>query len=223
MVMAAGITVAELQNRLEAFSGGDEETEAKGRRRGRILHAATELFIQHGYRKTSVDEVSRKAGVAKGTVYIHFKNKADLMIQAIAEEKKRYIAELKPVLEAPPRERLRKYIRLAFVLAGKMPLTSKLLAGDQEILLLLDEMDADIRQQALELQTEFVAQLLDAATAPHRWTREELLDRAKVLLSLIYSSGVITDERIRGGLTVERFAGILADMIVDGVGPREET
>jgi AcrR family transcriptional regulator len=220
--MEDSLTYTELRHRLETFSGPEPETEARGRRRGRILQAATELFVQHGYRKTSVDDVSRKAGVAKGTVYIHFKNKADLMLHAIAEEKKHYIAELKPVLEAPPRQQLRKYIRLAFVLAREMPLTSKLLGGDQEMLLVLEEMDADIRQQALELQTEFVAQLLDAATAPHRWTREELADRAKVLLSLIYSSGVITDERIRGGLTVERFAGILSDMIVDGVGPREE-
>lgn len=221
--MEDALTFTELQKRLEAFSGGEPETEARRRRRVRILQAATELFVQHGYRKTSVDDVSRKAGVAKGTVYIHFKNKADLMLHAIAEEKKRYVAELKPVLEAPPRQQLRKYIRLAFMLAREMPLTSKLLGGDREMLLVLEEIDADIRQQALELQTDFVAQLLDAATAPHRWTREELADRAKVLLSLIYSSGVITDERIRGGLTVERFAGILADMIVDGVSPKEET
>jgi hypothetical protein len=78
-------------------------------------------------------------------------------------------------------------------------------------------MDADIRRQTLELQTGFVAEMLDAATAPHRWTREELVDRAKVLLALIYSSGVITDERVRRGLSVERFAGILADLIVHGV------
>jgi len=216
------LTYADMIRRISDFPVWTEETGAKGRKRQRILRAATELFIQHGYRKTSVDEVAQKADVAKGTIYIHFKNKADMMVHAIAEEKKRYIVMLKPVLEAPPRERLKMYIRMALVLANEMPLISKLLSGDREMLMVLDEMDADLRQQALEFQTDFVAQMLDTATAPHRWTREELLDRAKVLLGLIYSSGVLTDERVRRGLSVERFAGILADMIVDGVGQKEE-
>jgi AcrR family transcriptional regulator len=206
-----------MERQLEAFADSPEETDTKRRRRGRILRAATELFIQQGYRKTSVDEVANNASVAKGTVYLYFKTKADLMVQAIVEEKKQYVVRIKPVLEAPPRQRLEKYIRLAFVMIHEMPLMSKLLSGDREVLQVLEEMDADIRRQTLELQTGFVAEMLDAATEPHRWTREELVDRAKVLLALIYSSGVITDERVRRGLSVERFAGILADLIVNGV------
>ncbi len=210
-------TYSEMERQLVAFSNAKEDTDAKQRRRRRILQAATELFIEQGYRKTSVDEVATKAGVAKGTVYLYFKTKADLMIQAIVEEKKQYVVRIKPVLEAPPQQRLKKYIRLAFAMVHEMPLMSKLLSGDQEVLLVLEEMDADIRQRTLELQTEFVAEMLDKATGPHRWTREELVDRAKVLLALIYSSGVITDERVRRGMSVERFAGILADLIVNGV------
>jgi AcrR family transcriptional regulator len=212
-----GWTYSDIEHQLEAFADAPEDSDAKKRRRGRILQAATELFIEQGYRKTSVDEVAIKAGVAKGTVYLYFKTKADLMVQAIVEEKKQYLVRIKPVLDAPPRQRLEKYIRLAFVMIREMPLMSKLLSGDREVLQVMEEMDADIRQQTLELQTGFVAEMLDAATEPHRWTREELVDRAKVLLALIYSSGVITDERVRRGLSVERFAGILADLIVHGV------
>lgn len=210
------LTYTEIERQLEAFSN-TEAAGTKERRRRRILQAATELFIQRGYRKTSVDEVASQAGVAKGTVYLYFKTKADLMIQAIVEEKKQYLVRVKPVLEAPPRQRLKKYIRLAFGMVQEMPLMSKLLSGDREVLLVLDEMDADLRQQALEFQTQFVAEMLDDATEPHRWPREELVDRAKVLLALIYSSGFVTDERVRRGMSVERFAGILAAMIADGV------
>ena len=39
-----------------------------------------ELFERLGYRRTSVDEVARQAGVAKGTVYLYFKTKADLLV-----------------------------------------------------------------------------------------------------------------------------------------------
>jgi len=129
MVSEMRWTYADLEGLLETFSKEPEEAGAQERKRRRILEAATELFVQHGYRKTSVDDVAREARVAKGTVYLYFKTKADLMMQAIIEEKKRYIVNLKPVLEAPPHERLKMYIRMAFVLVNEMPLMSKLLRG----------------------------------------------------------------------------------------------
>ncbi|HEY9217969.1 MAG TPA: helix-turn-helix domain-containing protein [Phenylobacterium sp.] len=41
-----------------------------------ILEAAQELFTQLGFRRTSMDDVARRAGVAKGTLYLYFDNKA---------------------------------------------------------------------------------------------------------------------------------------------------
>ena len=53
-------------------------------KRQRIIEAATALFIEQGYRKTSLDEIARRAGVAKGTLYLYAKGKAELLMQAIA-------------------------------------------------------------------------------------------------------------------------------------------
>jgi AcrR family transcriptional regulator len=221
MVSKMKWTYADLEGLLETFSQEPHETDVRERKRRRILEAATELFVRHGYRKTSVDDVAREAGVAKGTVYLYFKTKADLMTQAIIEEKKRYIVNLKPVLEAPPLERLKRYLRMAFVLVNEMPLMSKLLRGDREVLMVLEEIDADIRQQSLDFQTDFFAQLIAEANPECARSPEELVDRARVLLGLIYASGVLTDERVRKGISVERYAEILSEMIVDGVKARE--
>lgn len=43
-----------------------------------ILDAAESLFVRFGYRKTSVDDVAREAGIAKGTVYLYFAGKEPL-------------------------------------------------------------------------------------------------------------------------------------------------
>jgi AcrR family transcriptional regulator len=43
-----------------------------------ILDAAERLFTQFGYRRTSVEDVAREAGVAKGTVYLYFESKVAL-------------------------------------------------------------------------------------------------------------------------------------------------
>jgi AcrR family transcriptional regulator len=53
-------------------------------KRDRILDAAQSLFVRCGVKRTSIDDVAREAGVAKGTVYLSFEYKAELFA-AIAE------------------------------------------------------------------------------------------------------------------------------------------
>lgn len=45
----------------------------------RLFQAAVELISEKGYAGTSVDAIVERAGVAKGTVYYHFKSKAELV------------------------------------------------------------------------------------------------------------------------------------------------
>lgn len=124
IVIVSSRSFSQMEQILESFSLGPDGSDTRTLKRQRILRAATDLFIHHGYRKTSVDEVARQSGVAKGTVYLYFKTKADLLAQAIVEEKKRFIIQLKSVFEAPPKDRLRLYIRKALVVLNEMPLMS---------------------------------------------------------------------------------------------------
>jgi len=43
-----------------------------------IVAAALGAFAEHGYEGTRLDDVARRAGVTKGTIYLYFKNKEDL-------------------------------------------------------------------------------------------------------------------------------------------------
>lgn len=47
-------------------------------RREAILDAALKLFSDTGFAATRVEDIARKAGVAKGTIYLYFKDKQDL-------------------------------------------------------------------------------------------------------------------------------------------------
>ena len=51
-----------------------------------ISDAARKLFFERGYDSTSMDEVSRQAGVSKATVYAHFESKENLLLQLIEDE-----------------------------------------------------------------------------------------------------------------------------------------
>ena len=44
-----------------------------------LLTAARELFIENGVAKTSIDQIASRAQVAKGTFYLYFRDKEDLL------------------------------------------------------------------------------------------------------------------------------------------------
>ncbi|MFJ7183022.1 TetR/AcrR family transcriptional regulator [Lysinibacillus xylanilyticus] len=48
-------------------------------RRNEILDAADELFGQKGFDGTSTNDILEKVGIARGTLYYHFKSKEDIM------------------------------------------------------------------------------------------------------------------------------------------------
>lgn len=222
--MMVGWSFAEMKQVLESFVPPGDPADPKERRRRQIVEAARQLFIQHGYRKTSIDDVARRARVAKGTVYVYFKNKADLLVQVIVDEKRQLLERLRPVIdqEQSPRERLRWWLRTALTVHEQLPLIGRLMRGDQEVLTLFEEMDPEIRERTVALHQMMIGGLLEQAAHPHRWTPSELEDRVKVLVGLMYASGAFADERVRGGLSVDRFAEVLTETLLGGLLPPDK-
>src|ERR1700688_4236089 len=52
-------------------------------RRQAIIDAALEEFISRGFAATRLDDIARRAGVAKGTIYLHFKDKESMFEELI--------------------------------------------------------------------------------------------------------------------------------------------
>lgn len=53
--------------------------------REQVLHAALKVFSQKGYAATTLEDIASSAGVTRGAVYWHFKNKADLYATLLEE------------------------------------------------------------------------------------------------------------------------------------------
>mgnify|MGYP002629923784 CR=1 FL=1 len=198
----------------------EEPEDPRDRKRLRILRVATDLFVRHGYRKTSIDDVARAAHVAKGTVYLYFKNKADLLMAAIIDEKVRYARRLEPLLTSVmlPVARLKLWLRIALMMAADVPLLARLLSGDEELLAVLDDAEEELGVRTSEMQLGFLCRLIDEAVAPHSWPPDEVRDRARVLLSVVYMAGHTASDRSRFGLSIDQLATYLADILVDGIG-----
>jgi AcrR family transcriptional regulator len=209
----------EVQVWLERFLWPEPDGKQRAKR-ARILTAATDRFVRFGYRKTSIDEVAASAGVAKGTVYLYYRNKAELVLHAIALEKQGYVARLQPLLSdrIPPRERLQSLIALGLMAMMEMPLLSRLTGGDRELALALAEVDASVLERINHFRSEFMISLLDEVTGGS--LSETLLrERAQGLIDLI--SGIATGGTLAvQGERLEPYVWSLADILVNGIGAR---
>jgi len=52
-------------------------------RRQQLLTAARWLFMKKGYRGTTTEEIARRAGLTKGALYFHFKNKEEILFDLV--------------------------------------------------------------------------------------------------------------------------------------------
>jgi AcrR family transcriptional regulator len=50
-------------------------------RLGQILDAAERLIVEHAYEGMTMDQVAAAAGVAKGTIYLYFPSKQNLLVK----------------------------------------------------------------------------------------------------------------------------------------------
>ena len=81
-----------------------------------ILQVAEEVLAEKGYFETSIDEIAARVGIAKGTVYLHFPGKEDLVV-AILERNTRALVELVEATAAlahSNREKLEAILRVVY-------------------------------------------------------------------------------------------------------------
>jgi TetR/AcrR family transcriptional regulator len=69
--------------------------EKKALSRRRIVDAAREVFFRDGFMEANLDEVAKRAGVAKGTLYRYFDSKAELYVAVLAHNGDIFAAKMR--------------------------------------------------------------------------------------------------------------------------------
>lgn len=67
-------------------------------KREQIVDGAKRVFMQKGFDAASMNDITREAGVSKGTIYVYFANKEDLFIEMVERERAAFLAALRTVL-----------------------------------------------------------------------------------------------------------------------------
>src|SRR5690606_34764929 len=65
----------------------------------KILSAAIELFRQYGFKTITMDDIARRAGISKKTLYLHFANKNEVVSETIGWYKEKISANCCATME----------------------------------------------------------------------------------------------------------------------------
>src|SRR6202011_318818 len=94
----AGRAVSAKVSKVISPKPASNRAERTAERRAAIIEAALDEFISRGFTATRLDDVAKRAGVAKGTIYLHFKDKESMFEELIRTA----LVPLIGRLQAPP-------------------------------------------------------------------------------------------------------------------------
>jgi AcrR family transcriptional regulator len=100
----------------EAAPVRPRRAEKRAIQRQRILESARTVFFRDGFMAANLDEVAERAGVAKGTLYRYFENKAELYVAVLAENGDGFERKMRESIDAElgPAEQVRRLARFYF-------------------------------------------------------------------------------------------------------------
>jgi|SRR5579875_77078 len=115
--------------RLPAGSG------ARQARAERILDSAGELLRQHGYKRVTIDDVATRAGIGKGTIYLHWKTREALFWAVLQRDAARMLTDVLADLAADPALALpSRLMRAIFLGVSRRPLVQAMLLNDAGVI-----------------------------------------------------------------------------------------
>ena len=113
--------MSDLANATES-RGGSSATSRRGsrlprdERRGQLLGAASEVFVDRGYHAAGMDEIADRAGVSKPVLYQHFSSKLELYLAVLARHVDNLVSGVRQALRTTTdnRQRLRAAVQAFF-------------------------------------------------------------------------------------------------------------
>ncbi len=131
---------------------------AEGDGRTRILHSASVLFAERGFRGVSISDVAEAAGLVKSSIYHHFENKQALYLAVLTEMSRQSREQMDAGARGSTwRERLRGAVRVLGQLIGPRSHVLALILGG------MTQVPANVDSKTLEtiapLRGEFASVL----------------------------------------------------------------
>ncbi|MGR6919009.1 TetR/AcrR family transcriptional regulator [[Actinomadura] parvosata] len=198
--------------------------ERHSRKAARILDSARELVAEHGVRKVTISEIAATAGVGKGTVYLYWATKEDLILGLFARELLTFLDEVIARLTADPAAVLPHRLAPLLIRTGlRSPLAPRLPARDAELLRLLAGRDDD-RALFERTRPSAMCQAVMPVLRRHGLLRQDrpLADQSYAMHALLVGFGTAMAEPGSAPPSAAEPATVLADTVAQLLEPADE-
>lgn len=197
----------------------------KDARPGELIAAALALFIERGYAATRLDDVAQRAGVAKGTVYLYFKDKRALfdgvMRDAILPELHR--TELHAEQHSGATEDVLRDILDAWLTLLDDPRFSrlpKLMITDADR---FPELSIAFHDIVISRARRLLERILWRGVERREFNIEDVEATVEVLLSTLWMPALAKHSagfQVGGEPSLRAYADALIALVLGGIGPR---
>ncbi len=182
----------------------------------RILEAARKRFEASGYRRSTIADIARDAGVAVGTVYRYFESKEEVFVAVIRQVNADWIERAREALARPgrPLERLLRLVQMSLEFSRENALLDAIRRGDTEMILapLLEPLEEYMRKQNVAMIAEVARDAIEAGEM-----RE--MDPEKIALLWFHMGTALFEQR---EYPMEEVLPAFVDMVFNGILPRPE-
>ncbi len=171
----------------------------RAKRREEILAAATDLFAGRDYADVQVDEVAKRAGVGKATLYRYFPSKEDLYLEslerALGGMEERLNTQAAPAATAT--SRLKSMVSALIDTLSEQLLTLKLMGGDQSDL--ADRTRRVLRRRSAQTAAS-LRQVLEDGVAAGEFRRIDTDITPLLIIGMVRGGIMLAGDRPRDAL-----------------------
>jgi AcrR family transcriptional regulator len=193
-------------------------TAAEGRE-DLILDAVDRLLARYGYKKMTIDDLAKEAGIGKGTVYLHFKSKEDVVFSHVDRIVQRLLERLQVIIEgeAEPAEKVRQMLllRVMFRFDSVQHYTESV----SEVLRALRPGLLERRQRYFEEEAKLFAVVIREGQRAALFRRHDPVATARTLIlatnSLLPFS--LSTQELGKRREVEQSARRIAELVLEGL------
>lgn len=186
-------------------------------KRRRILEAAREVFIEHGYEAATTREIAARAEVSIGTVFVYAKDKRDLLLQVVDDDLEAINAKGQAALDQPGtvRERLLAYFKLRYRYWASEPRLARPALRETADFLSVDSPGEEAHRfySRRPLMLGQIEQMVRGAQAAGEVVADVAADEVASLvfsLYLIEARRWLSDETPELAAGIERLGGVLS-------------
>ena len=184
-----------------------------------ILDAADRLLARYGYRKMTMDDLAQEVGIGKGTIYLHFRSKEEIVLSHVDRIVERVLERLHALSEsdAAPAAKVREMLVVRVML--RFDSVQQYSESVSEVLRDLRATLLERREHYFEREAEMFALVLKDGQRTRAFRRQDAYETARALVAATNSllPFNLSTHELGKRKDVEHSVQRIADLLLNGL------